>query len=161
MFKLETMIYASEDGTNSVFTLNPALQKQLDALAAQHPEVCQRKARGEAGGVTYQVRGAALATPTEDELSYLAKSNHRILRKKGAFFIFGNETTPSKVPTRSSLLDTVMIHPVIKEKPILIRPDIFRNGAINVVIRNYWKPEIMKMLEKKGITHEYLFPDEQ
>ena len=53
MFKLETMIYASEDGTSSVFTLNPALQKQLDALATQHPEVCQRKARGETGGVTY------------------------------------------------------------------------------------------------------------
>ena len=63
MFKLETMIYASEDGTSSVFTLNPALQKQLDALATEHPEVCQRKARGEAGGVTYQVRGAALAIP--------------------------------------------------------------------------------------------------
>ena len=61
MFKLETMIYASEDGTSSVFTLNPALQKQLDALAAEHPEVCQRTARGETGGVTYQVRGAALA----------------------------------------------------------------------------------------------------
>lgn len=61
MFKLETMIYASEDGTNSVFTLNPALQKQLDVLAAQHPEVCQRKARGEAGGVTYQVRGGGCA----------------------------------------------------------------------------------------------------
>ena len=61
MFKLETMIYASEDGTSSVFTLNPALQKQLDTLATQHPEVCQRKARGEAGGVTYQVRDAALA----------------------------------------------------------------------------------------------------
>ena len=30
MFKLETMIYASEDGTSSVFTLNPALQKQLN-----------------------------------------------------------------------------------------------------------------------------------
>ena len=44
MFKLETMIYASEDGTSSVFTLNPALQKQLAALATQHPEVCfQRK----------------------------------------------------------------------------------------------------------------------
>lgn len=56
MFKLETMIYASEDGPSSVFTLNPALQKQLAALATQHPEVCQRKARGEAGGVTYQVR---------------------------------------------------------------------------------------------------------
>ena len=56
MFKLETMIYASEDGTSSVFTLNPALQKQLDTLASQHPEVCQRKARGETGGVTYQVR---------------------------------------------------------------------------------------------------------
>jgi hypothetical protein len=55
------MIYASEDGTNSVFTLNPGLQKQLDALAAQHPEVCQRKAKGETGGVTYQVRDAALA----------------------------------------------------------------------------------------------------
>ncbi len=60
MFKLETMIYASEDGTRSVFTLNPALQKQLNALASQHPEVCQRKARGDAGGVTYQVRDAAL-----------------------------------------------------------------------------------------------------
>ena len=63
MFKLETMIYASEDGTNSVFTLNPALQKQLDALAAQHPEVCQRKARDEAGGVTYQVRGCCAGYP--------------------------------------------------------------------------------------------------
>ena len=61
MFKLETMIYASEDGTSSVFTLNPTLQKQLDALATQHPEVCQRKVRGEAGGVTYLIRGAALA----------------------------------------------------------------------------------------------------
>ena len=61
MFKLETMIYASEDGTNSVFTLNPDLQKQLADLAMQHPEACQRKARGETGGVTYQVRGAALA----------------------------------------------------------------------------------------------------
>ena len=61
MFKLETMIYASEDGTSSVFTLNPALQKQLDALTVRHPEVCQRKSRGDAGGVTYQVRGAALA----------------------------------------------------------------------------------------------------
>ena len=46
MFKLETMVYASEDGTNSVFTLNPALQKQLDALATQHPEVCQREGKG-------------------------------------------------------------------------------------------------------------------
>ena len=61
MFKLETIIYASEDGTSSVFTLNPALQKQLDALATEHPEVCQRKARGEAGGVTYQVRNAAVS----------------------------------------------------------------------------------------------------
>ena len=61
MCKLETMIYASEDGTSSVFTLNPALQKQLDALTTEHPEVCQRKARGETGGVTYQVKGAALA----------------------------------------------------------------------------------------------------
>ena len=61
MFKLETMIYASEDGTSSVFTLNPALQKQLAALATEHPEVCQRKARGEAGGVTYQVRNAAVS----------------------------------------------------------------------------------------------------
>lgn len=61
MFKLETMIYASEDGTSSVFTLNPALQKQLDTLASQHPEVCQRKARGEVGGVTYQVRNAAVS----------------------------------------------------------------------------------------------------
>ena len=63
MYKLETMIYASEDGTNSVFTLNPALQKQLDTLASQHPEVCQRKARGEAGGVTYQVRGCSTGYP--------------------------------------------------------------------------------------------------
>ena len=61
MFKLETMIYASEDGTSSVFTLNPDLQKQLDAFASQHPEVCQRKARGETGGVTYQVRNAAVS----------------------------------------------------------------------------------------------------
>ena len=61
MFKLETMIYASEDGTSSVFTLNPDLQKQLADLAMRHPEVCCHKAKGETSGVTYQVRGAALA----------------------------------------------------------------------------------------------------
>ena len=60
MFKLETMIYATGDGTYSVFTLNPNLQKQLADLAEQQPEVCCRKAKGEAGGVTYQVRNAAV-----------------------------------------------------------------------------------------------------
>ena len=65
MFKLETMIYASEDGTNSVFTLNSALQKQLDALATQHPEVCQRKARGEAGGVTYPCKSSLVCVNTK------------------------------------------------------------------------------------------------
>ena len=59
MFKLETMIYASEDGTSSVFTLNPALQKQLDALATQHPEVCCRKERkGKCNGIYYQIASA-------------------------------------------------------------------------------------------------------
>lgn len=114
-----------------------------------------------AWNTTVWLNSGFMITPTEDELNYLAKSNPRILRQKGAFFIFGNETTPSKVPTRSSLLDTVMIHPIIKEKSNLIRPDILGNGAINITIRSHWKPEIMKMLEKKGITHEYLFPDEQ
>ena len=60
MFKLETMIYASEDGTNSVFTLNPDLQEQLAALTTEHPEVCCQKATGEAGGLTYQVRNTVL-----------------------------------------------------------------------------------------------------
>lgn len=46
MFKLETMIYASEDGTSSVFTLNPALQKQLDTLASQHPEGVPEESKG-------------------------------------------------------------------------------------------------------------------
>ena len=59
MFKLETMIYASEDGTSSVFTLNPALQKQLDTLASQHPEVCCRKERkGKGNGIYYQIASA-------------------------------------------------------------------------------------------------------
>jgi hypothetical protein len=55
MCKLETMIYAIGDGTYSVFTLNPDLQKQLDALATEHPEVCQRKAKQERKGTTYQI----------------------------------------------------------------------------------------------------------
>lgn len=54
--KLETMIYAIGDGTYSVFTLNPDLQKQLADLVEQQPEVCCRKAKGEAGGVTYLIR---------------------------------------------------------------------------------------------------------
>ena len=61
MCKLETMIYASEDGTYSVFTLNPDLQKQLADLATQHPEVRCRKAKGKGSGVTYQVRNAAVS----------------------------------------------------------------------------------------------------
>ena len=60
MFKLETMIYASEDGTNSVFTLNPALQKQLDALATEHPEVCQKK--GKNRNTTYHLDRAVHIT---------------------------------------------------------------------------------------------------
>ena len=63
MCKLETMIYASEDGTNSVFTLNLALQKQLNALATQHPEVCQRKARGEACGGDVSGQGRCAGYP--------------------------------------------------------------------------------------------------
>ena len=64
MFKLETMIYASEDGTNSVFTLNPALQKQLDAPLHRSTRRCAREMqRGEAGGVTYQVRGRCAGYP--------------------------------------------------------------------------------------------------
>lgn len=59
MCKLETMIYASEDGTSSVFALNPALQKQLDTLATQHPEVCCRKERkGKGNGIYYQIASA-------------------------------------------------------------------------------------------------------
>lgn len=61
MCKLETMIYASDDGTYSVFTLNPDLQKQLADLAMQHPEVCWRKSKGEASGVTYQVENVVVA----------------------------------------------------------------------------------------------------
>ena len=38
--KLETMIYDCGDGTYSVFTLNPVLQKQLANLAVQHPKMC-------------------------------------------------------------------------------------------------------------------------
>ena len=79
MFKLETMIYASEDGTNSVFTLNPALQKQLDALASQHPKVCQRNARGEAGGVIYVLDKPKLSiwlqAPYSEERRWIASEN--------------------------------------------------------------------------------------
>lgn len=56
MCKLETMIYTSEDGTYSVFTLNPDLQKQLDNLAVQHPEVCWLKTKSEGCGMTYYVK---------------------------------------------------------------------------------------------------------
>ena len=59
--KLETMIYATGDGSYSVFTLNPDLQKQLADLAEQQPEACFRKEKGEAGGVMYQVRNAVVA----------------------------------------------------------------------------------------------------
>lgn len=52
MFKLETMIYASEDGTNSVFTLNSALQKQLDAPPGGVP--AEGKGRSWRGNVSGQ-----------------------------------------------------------------------------------------------------------
>lgn len=65
MCKLETMFYTSEDGTYRVFTLNPDLQRRLDDLAMQHPEVCCHKAKGEASGVTYQVRNAAVVIQLE------------------------------------------------------------------------------------------------
>lgn len=59
MCKLDTIIYASEDGSYSVFTLNPDLQKQLADFATRHPEACFRKERkGEGGGICYQITSA-------------------------------------------------------------------------------------------------------
>lgn len=57
MCKLETMIYANEDGVCSVFTLNSDLKKQLADLAVQHPEKCWRKMKDE---TTYQIKNAAV-----------------------------------------------------------------------------------------------------
>jgi hypothetical protein len=57
MCKLETMIYANEDGVYSVFTLNPNLKKQLADLTAQHPEICWRKMKDE---TTYQIKNAVV-----------------------------------------------------------------------------------------------------
>ena len=45
MFKLETMIYASEDGTNSVFTLNPPCKSSWIPLHRS----TRRCARGKQG----------------------------------------------------------------------------------------------------------------
>lgn len=70
MFKLETMIYASEDGTSSVFTLNPALQKQLDTLPGGVPEESKgRNWRGDVSGqgcrTGYPARAGLLKTITD------------------------------------------------------------------------------------------------
>lgn len=57
MCKLETMIYANEDGVYSVFALNSDLKKQLADLAVQHPEKCWRKMKDE---TTYQIKNVAV-----------------------------------------------------------------------------------------------------
>lgn len=101
-----------------------------------------------------------MVTPTECDMKELKKNNPRIFRQEGAFFVFGNKTNPPTAPTVSTQLDSVTIFPNIREKTMLIRPGIFRNPVINVEIRNEWKPQIMEELTKKGITREYLFPDE-
>ena len=61
MFKLETMIYASEDGTSSVFTLNPALQKQLDTLCIAAPGGVPEESKGRNWRGDVSGQGAALA----------------------------------------------------------------------------------------------------
>ena len=48
-------------GVDDVDAMLTGMQKQLDTLASQHPEVCCRKTKGEASGVTYQVRNAAVS----------------------------------------------------------------------------------------------------
>lgn len=58
--KLETMVYAIGDGTYSVFTLNPDLQKQLADLAEQQPEVCCCK-EGKGNQPLYEVVGIQLS----------------------------------------------------------------------------------------------------
>lgn len=77
--KLETMIYATGDGTYSVFTLNPNLQKQLADLAEQQPEVCCRKENGEAGGVIYVLDKPKLSiwlqAPYSEERRWIASEN--------------------------------------------------------------------------------------
>ena len=61
MNELKKSIHDNANGLDYTLVNDHYLPNLTVAVPAEHPEVCQRKARGEAGGVTYQVRGAALA----------------------------------------------------------------------------------------------------
>ena len=50
MFKLETMIYASEDGTSNVFTLNPACRNNSMPLQRSTRKCASGRQRAKLAG---------------------------------------------------------------------------------------------------------------
>ena len=73
MFKLETMIYASEDGTSSVFTLNPDLHQMYNIYF--HIETTCRPCYAASGGVLPEekrrYRGSTVSIKFSHENLYL------------------------------------------------------------------------------------------
>lgn len=100
-----------------------------------------------------------MVTPSEQELIKMETANPRIVRQKGAFFVFGNITDPPSVAASTINARSTSILPQIAKIPVVIRPGIYRGGAINIRIPSAWKPEILCELAKRGITDNYLFPD--
>jgi len=100
-----------------------------------------------------------MVTPSDKELSTMETSNPRIVRQRGAFFVFGNQTCPPSVPASTFCARTTFICPKIAGVPATINPSIYGNGAKKVCIPSAWKPKILHELAKKGITEKHLFPD--
>lgn len=102
-----------------------------------------------------------MVTPTQKDMERMQEVNPRIVRQKGAFFVFGNETNPPLVEATTSAARIATILPKISSAPICIRPDIYKYGAVNILIRKDWKEDILNELARKGITKRYLFPDDE
>lgn len=87
------------------------------------------------------------------------ENNMRLMRQKGVFFITGVQFTKTitdemRFETRAGKNEFIC-HSI--NVPISLK-----NGSslVKMIIDKKMKPEIMHELEEKGITYEYLFPDE-
>lgn len=102
-----------------------------------------------------------MVTPTDDDYKKIQGANPRVVRQRGAFFVFGNKITPPNTEAFTWNLDKVEILPEIAEAPTTILPNSESTYSSKIIIKAEWKESILQSLSEKGITGEYLFPDEQ
>lgn len=106
------------------------------------------------GGIISFLDHGFMVLPDNESLN----ENLRLKRQQGCFFICGVEFEPELIPTRRwfSHAGKNYFYP-----HSAVIPSSLKNGhtLVKLIIAKECKQDILKYLESKGITHDYLFPE--